>query len=198
MAAAKDHRLYALFYLAITSGLRSGELLGLKWEDLGNDAVRVRRSLKKEKGQLVLSSPKTERSQRRVTLAADTLAVLAAHREQQAAEIAYLGDAWEHPDHMFVSELGTYLDHRNVIRVWHRLQEKAGVPRARLHDARHLHVSLLINHGLDPNTIADRVGHTDSTFTYKQYGHLFEAQRKAAAVPLAELLKFGEEDDDEA
>jgi integrase len=185
---ARIHRLYPLFYLAITSGLRLGELLGLRWQDLKGNTLTVRHNLSKQDGKLVLATPKTHQGIRRVALADDTLEILATHRAAQAEEIAYLGDAWEHPHHMFVSEIGTYLDQRNVTRVWHGLQKDAGVRRIRFHDTRHLHVSLLIRQGFDANTIAERVGHTDPGFTLKQYTQLFDDQRQATAIPLEQLL----------
>lgn len=140
-------------------------------------------------GKYLLAPTKTEKGTRRVPLADDTLAVLRTHRTAQETERELLGEAWEHPEHMFVSVIGSYLDQRNVTTVWHRLQSDAGVPHARLHDARHLHVSLLIKHGLDAKTIADRVGHTNPGITLRTYTHLFDEQRQAAAVPLADLLE---------
>lgn len=185
---AKSHRLYPLFYLATTSGLRIGELLALRWTDLEGDRLHVRHTLPKEKGKWTLGSTKTTKGHRVVTLAPDTVAVLEEHRRRQEQEREAVGEAWNHPGHMFTTEVGTYLDQRNVLRTWHRLQSQAGVPKARLHDARHLHVSLLVRQGLDARTIADRVGHTNPTFTLRQYTHLFDQQRLAAAVPLDVLL----------
>ena len=178
---AKSHRLYSLFYLAMATGLRCGELLGLQWGDLKGNVLHVRRTLLTRSGQPTYSTPKTERGVRRVVLAADVLSLLEAHRESAPAQHSAAP--------MFTSEAGTLLNARNVTRVWHALQLTAGVPRARLHDARHLHVSLLVKQGLDPRTIADRVGHTDPSFTLRKYSHMFEEQRSAAAISLTDLLK---------
>ena len=177
---ASEHRLYALFHLALLSGLRIGELLGLQWQDLNGDVLHVRRTLTTVKGKPFLSTPKTERGKRAVTLPQDALKVLEQHRAQQDAEREYLGDSWTETEHIFLSTLGTLLGQRGVTRLSHSLQEKAGVPRARLHDARHMHVSLLVKSKVDPSAVADRLGHADPAFTLRQYSHVFEEQRRGA------------------
>jgi integrase len=116
-------------------------------------------------------------------------------------------------DLIFTSEAGTPINPRNFDRVWYYLQDKARVaykelgqteeekcvrekqtlegkvlPHIRFHDLRHIHVSLLNKAGVDARTIADRIGHTDPAFTLKRYAHVFEDQRKAAAIPLLRLL----------
>lgn len=186
--AAKDDDLYPLVYLAISTGLRIGELLALRWTDLKDGKLHVRYTLTKENGQLKLASTKTNRSERIVALAPDAIEVLEGHRAQQAKAREVIGDAWAHPEHMFTTAIGTYLDVSNVRRSWNAIEAKAGVPHARLHDARHLHASMLIRHGLDARTVADRLGHTNPAFTMKQYTHAFEEQRLKAAVPLTTLL----------
>ncbi|CAA9575942.1 MAG: Phage integrase, site-specific tyrosine recombinase (ACLAME 2) [uncultured Truepera sp.] len=183
LSVAQTHRLYPLFYLAMATGLRCGELLGLQWGDLKGNVLHVRRTLLTRSGQPTYSTPKTERGVRRVALAEDVLSLLEAHRERVGSEHR------QGVSPIFVSDAGTLLNARNVTRVWHALQVTAGVPKARLHDARHLHVSLLVKQGLDPRTIADRVGHTDPSFTLRKYSHMFEDQRQATAISLTDLLK---------
>lgn len=189
LTAAREDRLYPLFHLALATGMRIGEILGLQWDDLEGDTLHVRRSLNLEAGRPTLTEPKTNRGRRSIALDQDTVTILQEHRQRQAQERQLLGEAWEHPSHMFTTEIGTYLDHSNVRRVWNRIQEKAGVPHARLHDARHLHVSLLIHHGIDTRTIADRIGHSNPAFTLRQYAHVLAGRQRAAAIPLAELLQ---------
>lgn len=185
---AKGHKLFPLFYLALTSGLRIGELLGLAWDDLEGNLLHVRRNLTKQAGVPTLATTKTAKGKRKVTLPDDTLEVLAKHRTQQNSERELVGDGWQHPGHMFTTAIGSFLDYRDVLRVWHRIQSKAGVPRVGLHGTRHMHVSLLWHHGVDQLTIADRVGHTSHKFTLDLYAHVFDHNRQAAAIPLDALV----------
>lgn len=171
----QGHRLYALFYLVMSSGLRHGEVLAATWDDLEGHMLFVRKA-------------KTRKGVRKVPLSPDVLDVLEQHRRRQGAEADRLGGAWPTTNLMFTSVVGTKLGQRSVTRTWHALQDRAGVPRARMHDLRHLHISLLVKQGVDPRTIADRVGHARASFTLDVYSHLFEEQRLAAAVSLKELL----------
>ena len=91
-------------------------------------------------------------------------------------------------DFIFTLEDGRPVAPVTFHKLWQRLQKDAGVPVMRLHDLRHLHVSLLVSRGFDPRAIADRVGHTDPAFTMRRYAHMFEEQRQAAAVNLTDLL----------
>lgn len=190
ISVAKSHRLHCFFYLLITSGCRCGELLGLQWNDVKEGSIYIRRTLYTRSG-TVISTPKTKSGERRVVLPPDALSELDQHQHRQLMERELLGPAWTDTGHIFVSELGTLLNASNVTKVWHGLQERAGVPRARLHDARHLHASLLIKKGLDARTVADRLGHRDPSFTLRKYTHVFEEQRQTAAVSLDELLNRG-------
>jgi integrase len=178
LAVAQPHRLYALFYLVMATGLRRGEALALRWEDIQDSALVVRQS-------------KTAKGVRRVTLAPDIVDVLERHRRLQEAEKADLlqaGFDWPDTGLVFRSEVGTPLIARNVTRLHYRLEALAGVRHATLHDLRHLNVSIRRKLGQDAKLIADQIGHTDPAFTTRLYTHLFEDDRQAAAVSLAEAL----------
>ena len=186
---ARSHRLYALFYVLFATGLRHGELLGLSWDDITADAITVRRTVSTRSGHIVESEPKSAAGRRTVAIDPATGAVIEDHRIRQREELEALGMTPDQtPRRVFTNRLGGTLDASNVTTVWHRLQAEAGVPRARLHDGRHMHLSMLVAKGIDIRTVADRAGHSDSVLTLRQYAHALEAQRKRAAIPLDELL----------
>lgn len=185
---AREHRLYALFYLGMATGLRRGELLGLRWIDIEGNLLHVRQTYVKVGGKLTLSTPKTLKGLRTVALSPDVLEVLLLHRQRQEAERSILGDTWAHPELVFTSEIGTLLDPDNLNRVRHALMNKAQVQRARLHDLRHLHASVVIESGMDAKMLADRLGHARASFTLDRYTHLFESQRAKSAVDITGWL----------
>lgn len=189
LKVAEGHRLYPLFYLSMATGLRRGELLGLRWVDLEGSVLHVKQALVKVGGKLVFSTPKTRKGFRSVALSPDVLEVLQAHRQRQEAERSVLGDAWAHPELVFTSEVGTPLNPDNLKRVRDALMDKAQVPRVRLHDLRHLHASVAIESGMDVNKLAERMGHARASFTLDRYTHLFESQRAKIAVDLTKWLK---------
>lgn len=189
---AKAHRLNAAFYLAMATGLRRGEILGLRWEDLDGNTLHIRRTLTTRGGQPVWSTPKTAEGERLVVVRGDALQVLEEHRQRQRDEMTLVrtsGGFWRDDSLMFPNARGQVTTPTAFQHHWKRLQEKAKVPEARLHDLRHLHVSLLVREGFDPRTIADRVGHADASFTLRRYSRMFEEQRRAAAVDLGTLLE---------
>ncbi len=190
---ARPHRLFAAFYLALTTGLRHGEVLGLRWQDVEGDTLHVRQSLINLRGMYAISTPKTLRGVRRVVLDAETLAVLETRRALQEAEKRKAGGEWgapspEYDDLIFTTEGGGPIHPRNFDRTWYALQDAAQVRRIRFHDLRHMHVSLLHKAGVELRAIADRVGHTDPSFTLKRYAHVLDDRRRAAAIPLSQLL----------
>lgn len=185
---ARGNRCYPIFYLAMATGLRRGELLGLQWDDLKKNRLHIQRTYVRNNRGLGWSTPKTMKGKRFVTLPEDALEVLAEHKKRQAAEKAKLGERWVKSPFIFTAETGGPLSPQSLQTTWDRLQALAEVPHARLHDLRHLHVSLLVKQGFDPRTVADRVGHADPAFTLRRYSHMFEEQREEAAINLSILL----------
>ena len=194
---AKGHRLYPLFYVAMAAGLHSCELLGLRWQDVRDGSLYIRHTFVRVGSKLVSETTKTAKGKRRVAISPDVVEVLEQHRLSQRAEAERFGEAWPESDLVFVSTVGTPLSPDNLRRLRHQLMEKAGVPRVKLHELRHLHSSICIANGMDPKMLADRLGHSRASFTLDVYTHLFEEQRAASAVSLLNFLPKYEPDDEE-
>lgn len=187
LQVAAPHRLSPLFALALSTGMRKGELLALQWQDidLTSRELTVRRNLVvNEAGQYELGLPKTESGHRKIILASDTVEMLRQHWEAEKR-----GWRTPRPEHfVFTSSSGTHVEPRHLAKVYKRLIAEAGLPRIRFHDLRHTSASLLIRQGVAPKVVADRLGHADVRFTLQVYTHVYDDQRAEAALPIKELL----------
>jgi len=194
LGVISDHRLYAVFYLALTTGMRHGEVLGLRWKDVQGDTLHIRQALVQKDGGQQLKEPKTKKGTRTVPVDPHTLGVLERRRKAQKEEKRALGAAWGfgleavQTDLIFTTLEGKPINLRSFDRMWKGLITRAGVSDIRFHDLRHMYVSLMIERGFDARVLADRVGHEDPSFLLKRYSHSFEKARKSAAVPLSDLL----------
>ena len=179
LQAAEGHRYYALFYTAIATGMRRGELMGLQWGDVDflRGQITVARSVVYLQGKLLPSEPKTAAGKRVVTIGPDLVEVLKAHRIQHGRDRV-----------VFASGTGSILTPSNVARAFKVLCQQAQVPRIRFHDLRHTSASLLIRSNVPVKVVSDRLGHADSSFTLRTYVHVFDDQRRAAALPLGQML----------
>lgn len=186
LEAAKGHRLYAMYYLAFAAGLRRGELLGLRWEDIeylpdGKANVHIRRNLVQPGKELHVQEPKTAASRRRLRVGGDTVAVLKVHQESQCAERA-AGAPWQDEGIVFASEVGTYLNTWRVYPPIKHICKAAGIPYDGLHIFRRTSGSLIILDGNDPKLVSRRLGHTDVAFTLRTYQHLYSDQYDSAVL----------------
>lgn len=184
---------FAAYYLLLTSGLRRGELLGLRWSDIRADGLFVRQTVTIARNQAIISPPKTEDSERFVDLPEDTVLVLAEHQRRQAKHKKLVGEAWQEHDLVFPNSLGAPMHPRNFYRAWRRALKQADVPHARIHDIRHLHLSRLALLGIEAKQISERAGHSTTSFTLDRYVKSFRQQRAKAALSMDEL--FGGTDD---
>jgi integrase len=191
IAFTADDRLGPLFHVAIASGLRQGELFGLRWQDVDVTAgtLYVRHALQRINGTLTLVEPKTTLSRRTVTLPESALNVLRAQRLNQLKERLLAGPRWQDADYVFTSSIGTPLEPSNVSHRLHTLLEAAKLPHQRFHDLRHCAASLLLAGGVAPRTIMGILGHSQISLTMNTYAHLSPALERDAARALDSVLQ---------
>ena len=176
-------RLAALFRVALTLGLREGEVLGLAWDDVDLDAgrLRVRRAVQRIDGTLTLKEPKSDKSRRTLRLPPSLVAALRAHRDRQAFEQAAVGERWRDSGLVFTTRTGGSLDPRNAIRSWHRFLAANGVERRPFHTTRHTAASVLLAEGLSLKVVQEILGHSLLSTTADIYGHLYDESFQEAA-----------------
>lgn len=183
--AAQGDRLYPLWLLAVATGMRRGELCGLKWEDVDFEggAVIVRRNLVMVNGRPAVQEPKTARSRRRVKLPASCLEALKAWRHEQKKERLAHGPGYEDSGYVFTQGDGKPLRPDLLTkRHFPRLLAKAGLPEAlRLHDLRHSHATALLQAGTPAKVISERLGHFSTAFTMDTYAHVAPSLEQEAA-----------------
>ena len=181
----------AVYYLALTSGMREGELLGLKWSDLdwNKSVLFVQRQLQQIKGKgYVLVPPKTKAGRRYIKVGPGTLKQLEAHRSRQALDKAVAGERWQENDLIFPTTIGTLLDSKRVTSEFKRILKRAGLPEIRFHDLRHTSLSSLLDMGTPINTVQRRAGHSKASTTVNVYGHSTARSQDEAAEKIEEWL----------
>ena len=184
-------RLEALYVLAIHTGLRQGELLGLKWDDVDLDdgSLQVRRTLAITKNGFVFTSPKTSGSRRSVKLTQRATEALRSHLERQLREIDRVGSLWSENDLIFASETGEPLDRRAVTKLKFKpLLKRAGLPEIRFHDLRHTCATLLLTRNVNPKIVSEMLGHSTIAITLDTYSHVLPNMRDQAAAAMEEAL----------
>jgi integrase len=191
LEAVRGDRLEALYSVALAVGLRQGEALGLRWEDvdLGAGVIHVRKSLQRIDGRFQLLDPKSSRSRRTISLPAVVIDALRAHRDRQLAEKSLAGDHWTDLGLVFTTPLGRPLDGSTVTHAFQRHLERAGLPRQRFHDLRHACASLLLAQGVNPRVVMEVLGHSQITLTLDTYSHVLPTLQADAAARMDALLR---------
>ncbi len=190
LAVAKGDQLECLYVLAVCTGLRAGELFGLRWADvdLEKRRIQVRNALTRRKGPWQLTEPKSATSRRSISLPLQAIATLREHRKRQL-EDRLAADRWEDNDLVFCTRLGTPLLLANVHRrSFKPLLEKAGLPNIRFHDLRHTAASLLLWQGEHPKVVQEMLGHSSIALTMDTYSHLIEGMQRSVADKMERVL----------
>lgn len=191
LAGMADDRLIDLYHLMIVTGMRRGEAVGLRWEDVDLDGeyLQVVQQITDVNGRSVLGKPKTRKGDRLVQLDRDTVAVLRRHRDRQKAERAAWGPAWQDSGYVFTREDGTALRPEYVTRHFNDLRRQVGLPPIRLHDLRHTNASLALDGGADLKVVSERLGHSQLAITADLYTHVNRRLGKAVAEQIAATLR---------
>jgi integrase len=190
--AARGHRHEALFVLAISTGMRVGELLGLRWSDFDADAgtLRVERTLSAAKSGPAFTTPKSGKG-RNVKLPAIATAALKAHRARQNEErlAANTGDGWQDLGLIFPARNGGPLGRTNLTRNnLAPLLKRAGLPNIRFHDLRHTAATLLLSQGVHPKLVQELLGHSSVAMTIDRYSHILPGMGDATANAIDAVL----------
>jgi integrase len=190
LAAVSGERLEALFVVALSAGLRRGELLALRWKDVDLDrgVLAVTGSLQgTTRDTLVIGSPKSGRS-RSVALGPQAVTALREHRARQAAERQRAETLWSDSDLVFTNEFGAYLSPTTLSSALDRILRQAGLPDIRFHDLRHSAATLMLSHGVHPKVVSEMLGHASVGITLDLYSHVTPTLQREAAEKIGRAL----------
>jgi integrase len=195
-------RLSTLYHLMLVTGLRRGEAVGLRWEDvdLESRCLFVVQQITEVRGRAVVGTPKTKRGSRVVPVDQATAQLLRRQREAQGVERTAWGEAWNEQGLAFTREDGRPLRPEYVTRHFQALTKEAGLPIIRLHDLRHTNASIALAAGVDLKVVSDRLGHSTTAITADLYTHVSRGVGRVAAEKIAEVLtaKVGAASDTDA
>ena len=191
LKAASDTPYYALFFTALSTGMRLGEILGLRWcdVDLDSGSLFVVQSLYKSDGVCEMREPKSPHSRRQIAMPSSLIQLLQQHHAKQEVQNILLGRELTGSDLVFAHPDGKPLDRHTVSHSFTKLLEKAGLPHIRFHDLRHTHATLMLKAGVHPKIVSERLGHASVAFTLDTYSHVVPGLQEAAAERFDKLLK---------
>ena len=175
---AKATGVYEMYYIELATGLRRGELLGLKWQDIDwkNGVIKVRRQVARVDGQIKEAPLKTKNSYRTVTISQQTIEVL---KEQKKKT---------NDTYVFPSPNGGPISPDSVNNMLKRVLERAGIPKVRFHDLRHTFATIALQNGVDIKTVSGMLGHFSAGFTLDTYAHVTTSAQKEAAETMGHVL----------
>jgi integrase len=191
LAACAGEPLHTLYLLALSTGLRRGELLALKWDDIDLEEGRlsVRRSLGRSSTQgIVIAEPKTPQGRRSVRLSEPIVAALRAHRRRQLEQRLSAGPEWRESGYIFTTSIGTTLDPRNLGIDFKRMLTKAKLPLIRFHDLRRSAATIALSQDVHPKIVSEMLGHSRISLTLDVYSHSLPNLQTEAGDKMAAAL----------
>ncbi|WP_424475039.1 tyrosine-type recombinase/integrase [Oceanobacillus kimchii] len=189
LEVAIKSRYYIAYLLALSTGMRQGEILALKWAnlELKNKSLSVTHTLSHD-GKEILPGAKTRSSLRSIYLPDKTINALEEHRANINSEKQYADILYKDNDLIVCTNIGTPCNPRNLLRSFYSLIEKSKVPKIRFHDLRHTHATLLLKQGVNPKIVAERLGHSNIHITLDLYSHVIPSMQQESANKLNNIL----------
>jgi integrase len=186
----RGERLYAAYLLAASTGMRRGEVLGLRWQDVDLDGAQlsVRQTLISIDYRLTFGTPKTGKGRRVIALDVATVAAVRSWKRVQLEERLALGEGYQDAGLVFALEDGSPVHPVLFSQAFDRAVAVAGVPKIRLHDLRHTHATLALQAGVHPKVVSERLGHSTVAFTMDVYSHAIPAMQADAADLIARAV----------
>ena len=186
---AKEHRLYPAFLLALTTGMRQSEILGLRWKDIDfeNETLNVRQTLSHDGKELTIQT-KTRSSTRTISLDGRVLETLKKHKRIVMKEMVAIRPIYQNNDLVICTGFGTPVLPRNLLRTFYNLIKKADVPKIRFHDLRHTVATLMLQAEINPKVVKEILGHSDVRITLDIYSHVLPSVHKETAQKFSSML----------
>jgi integrase len=191
LSVSDGSNLAALWCLALLTGMRRGEILGLKWDDIDLDkgVLSVRRTRSRgADGKWEEGAPKTASGRRSIALPASVVQSLKSHRIAQLEQRVKLGPIWNDEGFVFTNQTGGPLHVNSLMGQFRRLTAAAGVPRIRFHDLRHTSATLMLENNEHPKIVQERLGHANIRITLDRYSHVTPSMQRDAAARLDALI----------
>ena len=188
----KGTALYMPILLAVTTGMRRGEVLAVRWSDIDLDSgiLSVTRTLEKSRyGGLNFKQPKTQKSRRTISLPAITVEALRLHRVEQAELMLSLGAGWNEDGLVCMRDAGDPINPDTLTSNYKNLARRLDLPSPRFHDLRHTHATQLLKAGIHPKIAQERLGHATIAVTLDLYSHIMPGMQEDAAMKVDRVLK---------
>lgn len=199
LQTARDSRLEVFCYLAIATGMREGELLGLKWCDVdwASQSIQVQRQVQwknKSKGlegpRYYFKTPKSQAGVRRISLGVPSMEKLKLQKKRVATQSLRAEGEWDEHDLIFPNLLGRPIEPTNLVREFNKILIQADLPKIRGHDLRHTAATLMLLKNIHPKVVSERLGHSDIRITLQLYSHAIPTLQAEAAVMIDEMLNL--------
>ena len=196
LAVAKGSQIEVLLMLALTTGMRVGEMIALRWADIDfqDGSLQVRHTVSRvgkrfQPNGLIENDPKTESSRRKIVLPQFVFEALKRHREQQAEVREKAGEAWQERDIVFNNYHGGFLERAHINTVLKRLLKQAGLPEVRIHDLRHSAATILLKMNVNPKQVQVLLGHSSIVITMDRYSHVMPDMQRTMMDQLDDMFR---------